>query len=378
MKKIISILLLIVVFTIVSTSQSAMQPEEELANKYQEPVKIGVAGLSHSHVVPLLRNLERTDIQIVGIAEPDRDLAQRYAERFGFDMSMVYDSLEKMLDATQPEGVLTFTSIYDHLKVVETCAPRGIHVMVEKPLAVSVAHAEQISALADQHDIMVLTNYETSWYPSVHLGKKMINDGDLGVLRKVIVYDGHSGPKEIGVNQEFLDWLTDPVLNGGGAVMDFGCYGADLITWILEGEKPLSVSASLKQYKPGVYPKVDDDATIILSYPDMEGVIHASWNWPFSRKDMHIYGSTGYVFQDDPETIRYRLERKSKEQVKKVAATTIPYNDPFTWFSDIIRGKATVQPTGLASLEINKIVVEILEAAKESSKTGEKVYLNLQ
>ncbi len=376
MKKIISILLSIIVFTIIGTGQSTVNPGQELEFPGQEPVKIGVAGLSHSHVVPLLRNLERTDIQIVGIAESDRDLAQRYAERFGFDMSLVYASLEEMLDAAQPEGVLTFTSIYDHLKVVETCAPRGIHVMVEKPLAVSVDHAEQISALADQHNIMVLTNYETSWYPSVHLGKKMILDGDLGTLKKIIVYDGHSGPKEIGVNQEFLDWLTDPVLNGGGAVMDFGCYGADLITWILEGEKPVSVYASLKQYKPDVYPRVDDDATIVLSYPEMEGVIHASWNWPFSRKDMHIYGSTGYVFQDDPETIRYRLDRKSEEVSKKIAAASIPYTDPFTWFSDVIRGKVHVQPTDLASLEINKIVVEILQAAKESNKTGEKVYLD--
>lgn len=341
----------------------------------QAPVKIGVAGLSHSHVVPLLRNLDRTDIQIVGIAESDRNLAERYAERFGFDLALVYSSLDEMLDATQPEGVITFTSIYDHLAVVEACAPRGIHVMVEKPLAVSVAHAEKMAGLAEKYNVMVLTNYETSWYPSVHLGKEMIEKGELGDIRKIIVYDGHTGPKEIMVNEEFLDWLTDPVLNGGGAVMDFGCYGADLITWILGGRKPESVYASLKQYKPDVYPKVDDDATIVLSYPDMEGVIHASWNWPFNRKDMHIYGTTGYVYQDNATTIRYRLERKSGEQVKEVPPGSIPYTDPFTWFADAIRGKVTVQPTDLASLEINKIVVEILEAAQESSETGKAVVL---
>jgi predicted dehydrogenase len=248
--------------------------------------------------------------------------------------------------------------------------------MVEKPLAVSVDHAEQIAALANRHNIMVLTNYETSWYPSIHHGKKMITEGKLGELRKIIVYDGHTGPSEIRVNEEFLDWLTDPVMNGGGAVMDFGCYGADLITWILEGEKPVSVFASLKQYKPDVYPRVDDDATIILSYPEMEGVIHASWNWPFSRKDMHIYGTTGYLFQDDPATIRYRLERKSTEQVKRIESETIPYSDPFTWFADVIRGEAEVQPSDLASLEVNKVVVEILEAAKVSHATGKVVYLD--
>jgi predicted dehydrogenase len=135
------------------------------------------------------------------------------------------------------------------------------------------------------------------------------------------------------------------------------------------------VFADLKQYKPEVYPKVDDDATIILSYPEMEGVIHASWNWPFNRKDMHIYGTSGYLFQDDAENIRYRLEKQTPEQIKEVAATAIPYTDPFTWFADVIRGKVTVQPTDLASLEINKTVVEILDAAKESDRTGKKVYL---
>ena len=341
----------------------------------QKPVKIAIAGLSHSHVTGLLKNLDREDIQIVGIYEKDENLAMRYAERFEFDKSLLYGSLEEMLDKTKPEGVVTFTSIYDHLKVVEACAPRGIHVMVEKPLAVSNEHARKMEKMAKEHDIMLLTNYETSWYPSIHKGKDMIRDGEPGELRKVIVYDGHQGPKEIGVNEEFLEWLTDPVLNGGGAVMDFGCYGADIITWLLDGEKPVSVYASLKQYKPDVYPKVDDDATIILNYPELEGVIYASWNWPFNRKDMHIYGSGGYIFQDDSQTLRYRLDRATSEQTEKVDLSTIPYREPFKWFADLIAGRASVGPDDLASLEINLIVVEILEAAKKSHETGKEVYL---
>jgi predicted dehydrogenase len=341
----------------------------------QKPVKIAVAGLSHSHVVPLLRNMDRDDIQIVGIAESDTALSQRYAKRFGIDQNLLYQSLDEMLDKTNPEGVITFTSIYEHLEVVEACAPRGIHVMVEKPLAVSVNHAKKMAELANKHGVLLLTNYETTWYPSNYAGFEMINKGELGELRKIIVYDGHKGPKEIRVNSEFLDWLTDPVLNGGGAVTDFGCYGADLITWILKGEKPLSVYAELKQYKPDVYPKVDDDATIILNYPTMEGVIHASWNWPFNRKDMHVYGNTGYVFIDDAETIRYRLSEKSKEKSIKIPLDKAPFNDPFTFFASAIKGETKVVSTDLSSLEINLTVVEILEAARESSKTGKKIIL---
>jgi predicted dehydrogenase len=342
----------------------------------QKPVRIGVAGLSHSHVIPLLRNLDREDFQIVGIAESNPDLAQRYAKRFQINQALLFNSLDEMLEQTKPEGVITFTSIFDHLTVVEACAPRGINVMVEKPLAVSTKHAIAMSELANKYRILLLTNYETSWYPSNYEGFEMIGDGELGELRKIIVYDGHKGPKEINVNSEFLEWLTDPVLNGGGAVTDFGCYGADLITWILKGEKPLSVYADLKQYKPDVYPKVDDDATIVLSYPTMEGVIHASWNWPFNRKDMHVYGTSGYILIDDAETIRYRLDEKTKENVKKVPISDAPFNDPFAFFAAAIRGEIEVGPMDLSSLEINVTVVEILEAARKSSKTGKKVELS--
>jgi predicted dehydrogenase len=331
----------------------------------QEPVRIGIAGLSHSHVIPLLRNLDREDILIVGIAESNTDLSGRYADTYNIDKNLIYESLEKMLEKTRPDGVITFTSIFEHLEVVEACAPRGIDVMVEKPLAVS-----------NEHGIQVLTNYETTWYPSNYKGYEMVRTGELGDLRKVIVYDGHKGPKEINVNPEFLDWLTDPVLNGGGAVIDFGCYGANLITWMLKGEKPLAVYAELKQYKPDVYPKVDDDATIILSYPGMEGVIHASWNWPFNRKDMHIYGSTGYALIDDAETIRFRLSEKSSEELIKVPQSLAPFLDPFAFFAAAVKGDIQVGPTDLSSLETNTTVVEILEAARLSSETGAKVILD--
>jgi predicted dehydrogenase len=341
----------------------------------QNPVRIGIVGLSHSHVLLLLKNLKRDDIQIVGIAESNRDLSNRYAKEFSLDKNIMFESLDEMLEKTKPEGVITFTSIYDHLKVVEACAPRGIHVMVEKPLAVSTKHAKIMSDMVKKYGILLLTNYETTWYPSNHKSYEMINKGELGKLRKIIVYDGHKGPKEIDVNSEFLEWLTDPILNGGGAVTDFGCYGADLITWIMKGEKPISVFAQLKQYKPNVYPKVDDDATIVLNYPNMEAIINASWNWPFNRKDMHIYGTTGYVFNDDAETIRYRLNEKTVETTKKLLPSDAPFNDPFTFFAAAIKGKTVVSKTDLSSLEVNMTVVEILEAARQSNRTGKLIKL---
>jgi predicted dehydrogenase len=339
----------------------------------QNQTRIGIAGLSHSHVVPLLRNLERDDIKVVGIFESDRELVERYVRNFSLNREIIFSSLDEMLEKTKPEGVITFTSIFAHLAVVEACAPLGIHVMVEKPLAVSNKHAKKMAALASKHGILLLTNYETTWYSSIYRSLDMVNQGQVGELRKVIVYDGHKGPQEINVNKEFLAWLTDPVLNGGGAVIDFGCYGANLMTWMLNGQKPTSVYARLKRYKPDVYPKVDDDATIILSYPGMEAVINASWNWPFNRKDMHLYGKTGYIFCDDAQNIRYKLGEKTPEQSEKVPLQEAPFRDGFAFFASAIKGETIVKPTDLSSIENNLTVVEILEAAKKSNRTGKAV-----
>ncbi len=340
-----------------------------------KPLRIGVAGLTHTHVHGILGRPKAADIEVVGIAEPNRALAERYAKEHGYSMDIVYNTLEEMIAATHPEAVAAFGSIYEHLGVVETCAPLGIHVMVEKPLAVSYAHALKMKDLAEKYHIQLLTNYETTWYATHHMAFDMVNAHDIGDLRRLVVRDGHPGPKEIGCNQEFLDWLTDPVQNGGGAVTDFGCYGANLVTWMTHGQKPLKVTAFTQTIKPDIYPKVDDEATILLQYPSMQAVIEASWNWPIARKDMEIYGQHGYIYCDNRSDMRSRLSEAEPEVSQKLAERAYPYNDPFALFAGVIRKEITLPPFDLSSLENNLIVVEILDAAKKSAKSGKAVTL---
>ena len=275
------------------------------------PLRVGIVGLTHTHVQGILGRAKRGDIVIVGIAEPNRVLARRYMQQYGLSMDLVYNSLEEMLAKTKLEAVTAFGTIYEHLGVVKACAPKGIHVMVEKPLAVNMNHAQQMATLAQKHHIHLLTNYETTWYSSNNEVYKLVNrDHAVGDIRRMVAHDGHQGPKEIGVNQEFLTWLTDPVQNGGGALPDFGCYGADLMTWLMRGERPLSVTASALHIKPDVYPKVEDDVTILLTYPKAQGIIEASWNWPYARKDLEVYGQTGLVIALDRDHVRVRRTEK--------------------------------------------------------------------
>ena len=340
-----------------------------------KPLRVGVAGLNHGHVGWILGYKNKDIINVVGIFEPDRELAQRYSKQYGFSMDIVFGSIAEMLDKTKPEAVTAFNSIRGHLDVVRACAPRGIHVMVEKPLAFRLADAREMADLAKKNNIHLLTNYETTWYGSNHKAYNIVHDDkSIGEIRKVVVHDGHSGPKEIGVGPEFLSWLTDPEENGGGALIDFGCYGANLITWLMKGERPLSVTAVTQQIKPTIYPKVDDEATIIVTYPNAQGIIQASWNWPVGRKDMEVYGQAGYVFTVDALNMRMRLNEKEPEILFKAEPTSAPSNDPFAYLAAVIRGDIKSEDD-LSSLKTNMIVVEILDAARQSAKEGKTISL---
>ena len=204
------------------------------------PVRVAIVGLVHDHVHGILSQKKASDYTIVGISEPNKELAMRVLEQHKLDTSLWHSDTATMLDQVKPEAVTAFTTTFDHLEVVRQCAPRGIDVMMEKPLAVSMEHADEMAALAKKHEVELYVNYETTWYRSKHHAFALSGkDKPLGHLRKLVVMDGHQGPIEIGCREEFLAWLTDPVLNGGGALTDFGCYGANLATWLMGNEVPL-------------------------------------------------------------------------------------------------------------------------------------------
>ncbi len=366
---------LILLFSISSLIQAQDKNMEfKKIEETQKPLRIGVVGLVHTHVHWILGREEVGDIEIVGIVEPNRELAQRYADQHGYSMDIVFDSLDEMVKTVRPEAVTAFNSIYDHLETVRYCAPLGIHVMVEKPLAVSWEHAQEMIALAKKHKIHLLTNYETSWYGSNHKAYDLVHTEDkIGNIRRMVFHTGHFGPIEIGCNPEFLEWLTDPVLNGGGALTDFGCYGANLATWFMQGKAPESVTCITQQLKPHLYPKVDDDATIILDYPENQVIIQASWNWPHHVKDMEIYGTTGYVICKNANAMEIMTGRK--QESTSVEADPLPQgvHDPFAVLQKVVQENYQLPEYDVSSLENNERVMQILEAAKRSVETHKTI-----
>lgn len=340
-----------------------------------KPLRLAIVGLVHGHVDGFLRNARnRKDIEIVGVFEPDRAIQRSYAGRYNFADSLFFTDLGQMLERTKPEAVATFTNTYDHQTAVEACASRHVHVMMEKPLAVSMEQARAIQRAAERGGIQVIVNYETTWYQShAAIWNLMKAQHAAGEIRKMVAMDGHNGPKEINVQPEFFAWLTDPVKNGAGALFDFGCYGANLMTWLMDNQRPLAVTALTQRLKPQIYERVDDQATVLVNYATAQGIIQASWNWPFNRKDLEVYAERGYAIATGGNNLRVRLPAQRGEETRPLEQLPLEERDSISYLMAIARGK---KASGLSSLENNMIVTEILEAARESARTGKTIQLS--
>ena len=390
--------------------------------RVETPLRLGIIGVTHGHIggvfnggsnlVPAGGLLKRSDVQIVGIAEPDRQRFDQFAERMHLDPNLYFSTIDELISRAHPQAVLVFTTTFDHTKVVEECARRGVHVMMQKPLAVSYKDALAMADAAQKGHIHVLVDYETSWYPNTKAAYDLLQQGALGDPRKIVTHHGHSGPAAFKAADPartdapqraagsgpsaFANWLIDPKLNGGGALYDFGCYGADLATWLMKGQAPLTVTAVTRQLNPGNHSQVDDEADIILTYPSTVAMIEASWNWPFAVKEIEVYGKTGFaktMFTATSaarpffETDKLELRRNSvppkpdwtemDSQLITSPSLMPPYDDPLHYFAAVIRGE--VQDEGsLSSLKTNVIVSEILDAARRSAQSGKAISLPLE
>jgi len=354
----------------------ALLPAASLAQSASRPLRVAIVGLVHDHVAGFLAQLpQHRDVELVGIAEPDPTLQAKYQQKYGLADNLFFKDIAKMIEQRRPDALLAYTSIADHRRVIEVGAYYGVSVMVEKPLTISLEDALAIRDIARKKHIHVLVNYETTWYPSNKAAYDEVTRGQLGDLRRVLVQDGHQGPKEIGVSPDFLQWLTDPAQNGAGALYDFGCYGVDLMTWLMHGETPETVTAVVNHDKPSIYPKVDDDSTIVLQYRHAQAVIQGSWNWPFSRKDMEVYGATGYAIAVGADKLRVRHEYDHDDDTVTPSPLPGPESNSLSYLAAVLRGQ--IQDRGdLSALDTNVKVMQILDAARESARTGRSVRLN--
>ncbi len=331
--------------------------------------KIAVVGLVHSHVWGHLKTMvDGKQATLVGVAETNPELVAE-AKKAGVADSLIFSDYKQMLDKVKPDIVWAFVENNRHVEIAEACAPRKINIIFEKPLAATHAQAVRIQKLAKQYNVQVMSNYQMAWWPANYLAKARADSGELGQVYRLHGIVGHGGPSSTGArNKYFFDWLTDPVKNGAGALMDFGCYNALWSLWYLG--RPDTVFATAIHLRPDVFPKVEDNADLVLSYPKAVGIFEGSWDLPKGYQDLEVFGLKGSVYMQHSG-----VDEQTGRQKQALTLTPLPPNEaePIAFMVDHLRSKKPID--GLTALDINVQVVEIIDAAKESLKTGKAVRL---
>jgi predicted dehydrogenase len=334
--------------------------------------RIAIIGLDHDHVWGLLHDIVgEPQADLVAIAEPNPALTSKAKSLVPAGVQF-YSDYVRMLDQAKPEAVFVTTANDRHLGILRACAKRHIHVSTEKPMATNARDAREMERLADQAGIKLMVNYWNAWVAPSHELFNRAKAAEFGPVQKIIVQYGHQGPKEIGVSKEFADWLYDPVKNGGGAVMDFGCYGAEWALW-LKG-RPARVFATARKLKTEQHNNVDDDATIVLDYPDGSAILEPSWDWPYGMDRVYVFGQKASFLATSKSLFsRTTMQSPSADanpDGESIALNPLPHetSNPIAYFLDRIRRNQPIDNP--LSADLNVQVMEILDAARESIRTG--------
>jgi predicted dehydrogenase len=346
----------------------------------QARTRLAIVGLDHDHVWGLLKMIaNEPDAELVAIADLHPELLEKAKATAPASVKFFSDYIQ-MLDEVKPDAVIVTTANNRHLEILKACAKRKIHFFTEKPMAASGADAREMERLAYQAGIKLMVNYANAWTEPTQEALRQIEEGRIGEIQKIIVQFGHQGPREIGTSKYFADWLYDPAKNGAGALMDFGCYGAD---WAVKLKGlPLRVYAVSLKLKTDQHNAVEDDATVLLEYADATAILMPSWDWPYGMGQAEIFGSKGsflvrgdgLLFRPAPRTTI--TGREYPEGKMETHPAPPEKRNGVAYFLYCIRNDEPID--GLVGPAVNVGVNEIIDAAKESIRTNRAVALPAQ
>ena len=334
--------------------------------------RIGILGLHHDHIWPNLEELAaQENAEIVAAADPNKSLLAKVSGLYG---CAIHENYATMLDEAAPDAVYVYGNNKIGAKLASEAARRGLHVMIEKPMAADLAGANDMLRAANEGGIRMMINWPFSWWPHLQKAIAMAGEGLLGRLWQVKYRAAHQGPKEMGCSECFCEWLYDRELNGAGALMDYCCYGA-ILARVLLG-RPASVTGI-----KGVLAKrnlnVEDNAILVLSYPKALATSEASWTQigKLTAYTTSIFGEEGTLVVEPRGGGRLlHASLKHEEGIEVPVAEPEPHmcsaSAHFLW------GIETGQPFNeLCETSNCRDSQEILEAGIKSADAGATVSL---
>ena len=328
--------------------------------------RVGVASLVHDHVWGELRHWNSLpNAELIAAGDLNADLRER-AQR-DYQIPTVYPSWQEMLHAEGDRLDIVQIAAENnvHAEIVEACAARGIHVITEKPMAATLAQAERMVKAAEQAKITLLVNWPTEWRATWQEFERRLLAGEIGQIRYYKYRSAHNGPREIGCDPHFVEWLYDAEKNGAGAFMDYCCYGAAMCARFLGlPHKANGLRAILAKD----YPLPDDNAIVTLQYAHAFGVLEASWTQTtgYLSHNPMAYGADGALAISGENLILLR-PGKPAETITPPPLEAPRRNGPEYLLHCL---ETNTPPEGVGSMAVSRDAQEILEAGLRAADTG--------
>ena len=245
--------------------------------------KVGILSFAHYHA-NFWSEVFASRGALAGIWDDDAVRGREAGQRFGV---AYHDDLDTLLTGCTAVAICSETS--GHLALVEQAAARGLAILTEKPIAATLADAQRIAQVVRRHRTVFMQSFPKRFDPVSQYLKSLVDDGALGRLSLVRIRHGHS----YGLDPEFRNrWYVQPDLAGGGALLDEGIHGADLLAWLFG--LPDSVTAVTSNAALGL--AVEDLGIATFRYASgLLAELTASFTFAAADVSIELYGSGGTV-----------------------------------------------------------------------------------
>lgn len=340
-----------------------------------EPIRVGILGLTHDHIWGNLSDLNASARgRLVAAADPNEPLLVRARNEFGCPGT--YLDYDEMLAKGGLDAVYIYGDNATGAELAVKAAEAGLNVMVEKPMASTLAGAIKMVAAARTAGTLLMVNWPFAWWPGMQKALALAEEGAIGRLTGTRYRSAHAGPKELGCTPYFYNWLHDADLNGAGALMDYCCYGSALARHVLG--MPSRVTGVVGNVnKP--YVAVDDNAVIVMQWPQAMAVAEGSWAeiGHMTAYKAVLFGSEGTILVESGRNGRVLLADAENEDGVAVDVPEPPAHlrNGTEYFLSRIQEGLPIE--GLSSAEVGRDAQEILEAGLASALRGETISLPL-
>lgn len=345
--------------------------------------KFRVAGINfdHFHMGDLLRMVhDHPNAEIVGISDEQPTRMAEATANFGLTDSQVFTDFAACLEQTKPDLVVLCPAAARHAEWTEKVAPFGVHIIMEKPFAASVAEADRMIAAMAGTGKQLAINWPLRWVASHVKAHELVQQGVIGDITEVHFYDGNRGPlyhgadkieKEPTAAEKDASWFYKKA-EGGGSMLDYLGYGTTLGTWYFGGRKPIEVMAIMDE-PAGL--EVDEHSITIARYEFGLSKFETRWGtfsdpWthqPQPRCGFVLKGTDGTISNYDyAPVVRVQTRSNPAGEAIPVPDLRSPGSNPIEYFIDCLETGNPVE--GPLSIEVSRIGQQIVDTAFRSAR----------